>query len=247
MQEIIVVSEAMRSQVLSFGVSANRVHVIACGADLETGCTRRANHAKPVYKVVAVGRLVAKKGPMFLLEAFRQIRDKGVCATLFVIGDGPFLEPMRQYIRAVKLEDCVHLLGALSHVEVKRHLSDADLFLQHSVTAEDGDEEGLPVSIMEAMAASIPVVSTRHAGIPELVTDGLTGFLVEPGDSSDMADRGAELLTDDALRSKMGDAGRRAVADKFSADRSISELRAVLARYCPGLTAHASRPPACLL
>ncbi|HET7694542.1 MAG TPA: glycosyltransferase [Vicinamibacterales bacterium] len=112
-------------------------------------------------------------------------------------------------------------------------LGDADLFLQHSVTALDGDEEGLPVSILEAMAEGVPVVSTHHAGIPEAVQDGETGFLVPPGDCQAMADRTVRLLFDEDLRRTMGVAAQKRVEASFSIAGELRELRLVLAKCCP--------------
>jgi colanic acid/amylovoran biosynthesis glycosyltransferase len=228
--EIVVVSQKMKEQVLEYGVSADRVHVIACGT-VASKVACRGPVDRERYKLVAVGRLIAKKGPMFLLEAFRQIRNRGVAADLIVIGDGPFLEPMKQWIASTGLNTGVQLLGGLSNDEVRRHLADADLFLQHSITAEDGDEEGLPVSILEAMAEGVPVVSTRHAGIPEAVRHGETGFLVEPGDCKGMADMAIELLADQSLRRRMGLAARDVVSAKFSLETNICVLRGIVSGY----------------
>jgi colanic acid/amylovoran biosynthesis glycosyltransferase len=154
---------------------------------------------------------------------------------LSVIGDGEFREPMRQFLLATGLERSVHLLGALSNHEVRRHLREADLFLQHSITADNGDEEGLPVAILEAMAESVPVVATKHAGIPEVVVDGENGFLVTPGDTRGMAERGIRLLKNDALRFRLGHRAVRSIQDarRFTVERELVRLRRVLAKYWP--------------
>jgi colanic acid/amylovoran biosynthesis glycosyltransferase len=236
MAEIIVVSQFMKQRVLEYGVNPSQVHVVPCGAPVsaELEATRRRDCAK--VKLVAVGRLVAKKGPMFLLEAFKQIRSAGVPAELMIIGDGPFREPMVQWIRSNQCADVVHLLGEVPNTVVRDHLRDADLFLQHSITAEDGDEEGLPVSILEAMAEGVPVVSTLHAGIPEVVRHGETGILVAPGDCRAMANSACELLRDGPLRQRMGAAGRSLLDAQFSLERQMGALRHIVAKYmnCEG-------------
>ena len=184
--EIIVVSHRMKEQLLAYGTDAERVHVVPCGTHVFDAPARIERKPGEPYKIVAVGRLVAKKGPILLLESFRLILESGVDASLSVIGDGPFREAMRQYVMATGLEKSVHLLGERNNADVRQLLHGADLFLQHSVAAEDGDEEGLPVSILEAMAEAVPVVSTRHAAIPEAVlTANRTS--VEPGDCAGMA------------------------------------------------------------
>jgi glycosyltransferase involved in cell wall biosynthesis len=234
MNEIVVVSRLMRERVESLGVPADRVHVIPCGTEIDEITDPCLPVRRKRFKAVAVGRLIAKKGPIFLLEAFRRIRHAGVDVELCVIGGGPFLEPMRQFVLSTGLEADVHLLGNLTNDDVKKHLRDADVFLLHSVTADNGDEEGLPVAILEAMAAGVPVVSTRHAGIPEAVRDGRTGFLVEPRDCQAMANRVIELLQCDRLRSQMGRAARDVVVAEFSLEREIEGLRSVLAKYQGG-------------
>ncbi len=228
----------MKDTVLSFGISADKVHVIRCGTVVSASNHARKQEPKTSYKVVAVCRLIAKKGPIFLLDAFRRIRQRITNVEMFVIGDGEFREPMRQYIAATSTEASVHLLGALSNDEVRRHLREADLFLQHSIAADNVDEEGLPVAILEAMAECVPVVATKHAGIPEVVLDGENGFLVAPGDSRAMAERGIQLLMDGALRSKLGGRGLRSVQQRFTVDRELGRLRKVLAKYWPEAESH---------
>jgi glycosyltransferase involved in cell wall biosynthesis len=230
MDEIVVVSRAMKERVLKFGVAEHRIHVVPCGTQVETAARRR--HAdKDEYLVLAAGRLIAKKGPLFLLEAFRQIRDRGVNARLIVLGEGPFREPMQQFLQAAGLDPHVEMPGEVPHEAVRAHLSRADLFLQHSVTAANGDEEGLPVSILKAMAAGVPVVSTTHAGIPEVVGNGDTGFLVSPGDAAGMAKRSVQLLKDAPRRTAMGMAAQAVVTQRFSLERELEHLRSLVTKY----------------
>jgi len=228
MDAIIVVSESMKERVCAFGVSAERVHVVPCGAVVRS--TPRVHIDSTPHTIVAVGRLIAKKGPIFLLEAFRQVLHSGIDARLIVVGDGPFREPMEQFLRATGLDQRTQLVGDIEHEAVRDHLRAADVFVQHSVTAANGDEEGLPVSIVEAMAEGVPVVSTIHAGIPEVVQDAKTGFLVMPGDVAGMARRIVQLLNDSALRSAMGLAGRRRISERFSLEKQLRELRQIVDR-----------------
>lgn len=244
---VVVVSRAMKAQVMEFGVPADRIHVIPCGTDVRVGSNAQRHSQRELYKLVAVGRMIPKKGPIFLLESFRRIRQACPKAELFVVGQGDLMEAVSQFVRATALEHCVHLLGELPNASVRLLLADADLFLQHSVTAVDGDEEGLPVSILEAMAEGVPVVSTYHAGIPEAVQDGETGFLVRPGDCQAMADRSVALLCSAELRNTFGLAAQERVKATFSSAVELRELRLVLANCCPaaggitsqGLTARA--------
>jgi colanic acid/amylovoran biosynthesis glycosyltransferase len=234
LDDVVVVSSLMKEQVLRYGVTPERVHVIPCGTDVPRAADPLTDpHDKPVI-LVAVGRLVAKKGPLFLLESFRRIRSR-VPATLLVIGDGPFREPMEQFIKATGLEDSVVLLGEVPHAEIRMHLRRATVFLQHSVTANDGDEEGLPVSILEAMSESVPVVATDHAAIRDAVHHEKTGMLVSPGDCAAMADSTVQLLTQPNLRVGMGAAARACVESSFSVENELRDLRSILGRHWRGI------------
>lgn len=232
LDDVVVVSEAMKDRAVALGCSPDVVHVIPCGTVCspqkpdEAGCD-------PSDKLLAVGRLIGKKGPMFLLETFRIIHRRLASAKLTVVGDGPFREPMAQMVQAMGITEKVSLEGFLPNHAVRERLRSASVFLQHSVTAANGDEEGLPVSILEAMAEGVPVVSTRHAGIPEAVIDDHNGYLVEPGDCTQMASHTIRLLLDAPLRRRLGAAGRQTIIDRYSIEGSIRSLRDVLLRHWP--------------
>lgn len=137
--------------------------------------------------IVAIGRLTAKKNPLALVEAFARVRQEILHARLDLAGDGPLRKRVEERIAMLRLTDSVTLHGALGHNEALQLMAEADVFVQHSVTAPDGDQEGLPVSILEALSMGIPVVSTIHSGIPEAVNDGVNGFLVREHDFEGMS------------------------------------------------------------
>ena len=136
--------------------------------------------AAPVF--VAVGRFVDKKAPQLTLAAFGQVAATLREAQLVMIGDGPLFESTRRAARSFGLEDRVEFRGRQTSQEVATAMRKARVFVQHSIRTVRGDSEGTPVSILEAGAAGLPVVSTRHAGIKDVVQHGSTGFLVEEGD-----------------------------------------------------------------
>jgi glycosyltransferase involved in cell wall biosynthesis len=139
------------------------------------------------------------------------------------------LPAAKQYVNALNLNGKVEFMGTLEHAKVRQMLGQADIFLQHSITdTETGDEEGLPVSILEAMAHSLPVVSTLHAGIPEAVQQDNNGYLVEEGDVSGMSKYIVSLATNPSLRRKMGEAGWLIARDCFSWDKERCELSKLL-------------------
>jgi colanic acid/amylovoran biosynthesis glycosyltransferase len=230
LDDVVVVSESMKKRVLEFGVAEDRVHVIPCGAEVGIVSSRPLpERSAGSPRLIAVGRLVEKKGPIYLLESFRQLYDSlGGRVSLDVVGAGPLRGAMEQFLAATGLQHSVRLLGELPNDEVRRRLRSADVFLQHSISAGNGDEEGLPVAVLEAMAEGLPVIATRHAGIPEAVIDGQTGFLVQPGDCPAMARRTKDLLTNRTLRVGMGAAAQERVRNHFSLEAQLAQLRSVL-------------------
>jgi colanic acid/amylovoran biosynthesis glycosyltransferase len=224
---IITMSQVSRSRLIDLGLDAAKIHLIPYGVDVPSEPLKRAQHE--IVRCLAVGRMVAKKAPILTLDAFRRAAE--VCPKIMLdyIGGGNLLPAARQFIHAFKLEDRVTLHGGQPAEVVDQLMREADIFLQHSMTdPETGDEEGLPVAILEAMAHSLPVVSTRHAGIPEAVQDGLTGYLVEEGDSAGMAESLCTLAYDPELRRHLGEAGWRRARGNFSWHRERTELLRVL-------------------
>lgn len=222
---IIVVSENMKERVVSLGVAPERVHVVPCCPSVDSDPPVRTVGRG---RVVAIGRIIEKKGPLFLMESFRQILDVCPEATLDLLGDGPLREPVRQFVAIHGMEHAVRIHGEQPHEVALRVMKGADLLLQHSIVAGNGDEEGLPVSILEAMAQGIPVVATRIAGIAEAVLDGCTGYLVEAGDCSAMANQARILLTDEARNLQFGIAAWRRALDCFSWERERTALRSLI-------------------
>jgi glycosyltransferase involved in cell wall biosynthesis len=160
------------------GVAHPNTHVIPSGTNPRVF----APGEKDANLVVAVGRFIAKKRPDANVRAFAAAATRWPALRLQMVGDGPQLEACRALARSLGVESRVQFLGAQDHAAIAALLSRARVFLQHSVTAPSGETEGLPSSIQEAMAAGAVVVSTRHAGIPEIVVDGQTGWLVDEND-----------------------------------------------------------------
>ena len=212
---IIVGCDWARKRLIEVGLFPERIHIVPCGVDVpEHPVVRcRSEHVR----CLAVGRFVPKKAPLVTLDAFRKALL--VCRNLRLdyIGSGDLVPVAQEYIRKFDLAKYVNLLGSRSHDFVIQCMRTADIFLQHSRTdSVTGDQEMMPVGILEAMANNLPVVSTRHAGIPEAVEDGNTGCLVDEGDSSAMSDCIVELALDRELRKLLGCAARECVIARFS-------------------------------
>ena len=212
---IIVGCEWSRRRLEMLGLDPDKIHVVPCGVDIPDRPVVRSRTEH--IRCLAVGRFVTKKAPLILLNAFRQTMLTCADLRLDFVGSGELLSAATEYVRRYDLGKYVKLHGSQSHDAVKQLMSLADIFLQHSRTDPvTGDQEMMPVGILEAMAYNLPVVATRHAGIPEAVREGFTGFLVDEGDSRGMSNCIIELALDGELRKRMGCKARKRVNDRFS-------------------------------
>lgn len=223
---VVAVSRAMRRQLISLGAPPEKVHVNHYGVDCEDFTGGDPSAAPPTF--VAVGRFTAKKAPHLTLKAFAGARRAAPQARLRMLGDGPLLAECRRLAAELKVEDAVEFLGARPHEAVREEVRGARAFVQHSVVAENGDSEGTPVSIIEAAATGLPVVSTRHAGIPDVVVEGETGLLVDEGDVRGMAEHMARLALDAELAGRMGRAARLRAETHFTMGRSLGNLWGII-------------------
>jgi glycosyltransferase involved in cell wall biosynthesis len=222
------ISEYNRAILLDVAPGAReKIRVLHCGIDVRrfSPAGREADAAlarAPVF--FAVGRLVAKKGYVHLVEAARILKDRGVPFTVKVIGGGPDHDVLAGRIAELDVGDRVKLEGPMPQERLLPLLRVADAFVLPCVLAADGDQDGIPVSLMEAMAYSIPCVSTRISGIPELIEDGKEGLLVAEKDSRALADALEALARDPALRERLGAGGRAKVEAAFDLDGLAREL-----------------------
>jgi glycosyltransferase involved in cell wall biosynthesis/protein-L-isoaspartate O-methyltransferase len=226
---VVVVSKSMRRQLIALGAKEDQVYLNYYGVDL--------NEFQPGERVpglvAAVGRFVDKKAPELTLLAFSKTLQRVPQAQLVMIGDGPLRPAIERLIPALGLESSVSIQGAKGHADVAKLMRKASVFVQHSVTAPSGDREGTPVAVLEAGAAGIPVVATRHEGIAEVVMDGVTGILVDEGDTDAMGAAVAELLLDPSRAEQLGQAARRRVEDNYSIDLSTERLWTILKGAIP--------------
>lgn len=223
---MVVVAGYQREILRGLGAEAAKIHQIPCGVPLDEITLSRAVQAVPC-RFIAVGRLVDKKAPLVNLRAFARCLELAPGCELVVIGDGPLAEAAHALSGKLGIGQHVRFLGSQPPEVVAAELARASVFIQHSVTSRSGDREGWPVSIAEAMAAGLPVVATRHAGITEQVVDGQTGMLVDEHAHQAMGERMARLARDPDLRERMG-ARARAAAIYFDQPAMVARLEAVL-------------------
>ncbi|MDH7486517.1 MAG: glycosyltransferase [Anaerolineae bacterium] len=205
---------------------SEKVHVIHAGIDPAAfAVPRRPAGGRP--RLLSVGRLVEKKGHRYLVEALAQLRRAGQDFECIIVGEGPERDRLTRLIEQHGLAGQVHLPGVMPQEDVRQLYAASDLFVLPCIVADDGDRDGIPVSLMEAMASGLSVVSTAISGIPELITCGREGLLVEAGDSASLAAALSRLLGDAAAREEMGQAGREKIAQEFDVRRSAAALAAL--------------------
>ncbi len=215
-------SRFIADKLIAVGCPADRIAVTPCGVDPDAF----PMSARVPGRCIMVGRMVDKKAPLVSIRAFARVADKHPDARLDVIGDGPRLAECKAEVAGMDLpEGRILFHGVQPHDTVRRMMSEASIFLQHSVTTPDGNTEGLPVSVLEAMSAGLCVVSTRHSGIPEAVIDSESGLLVDEHDTEAMAQVLDHALADPAMCAGLGDAAAARVRASFTIDHAIETLR----------------------
>src|SRR5205809_1194688 len=209
-----------------FPSCAGRIHRIYNGLDLaEFG---RADFSSTLPLIITVGRWIPKKGFSDLIRACALLAGRGKSFKCEIIGEGPLENELREQIEALGLRNHVILTGAKPQPELRRRLSAANVFVLPSVIDPNGGMDNLPTVIMEAMATGLPVVSTNIGGIPEMVVENETGFLVPAGDSTGLAAAVEKLIDDRPLAQRFGQLGYERAQNLFSIEKNVRELYALL-------------------
>ncbi len=182
--------------------------------------------------ILSVGRIMDKKAPLVAIEAFAAIAAEFPEHRFEIIGDGPLRAASEARVAELGLGERVRFLGRLPHEAVRDHLARASVYLQHSVTAPDGNEEGLPTSIQEAMASGAVVVSTRHAGIPEAVEEGVTGLLVDEHDGPGFVTALRAVVADPVRAATMAETARERAVRDYDYRKLHARLEQIIAAEC---------------
>lgn len=202
----------------------DKFHVVHCGVDLTRNVWR--TDGREAATLLAVGRLDPIKGFDVIIEALAYLERRGIVARCQLIGAGPLEPSLRRLAAAKGVTHRIEFAGAQPQSMVREALDSATMFLLPSQVTADGNRDGIPVALMEAMASGCPVVSTRVSGIPELIEDGVSGLLVEPRDPKALADAIARLLGDPALRLGLAQQARARIEDQFDASREALRMHA---------------------
>jgi colanic acid/amylovoran/stewartan biosynthesis glycosyltransferase WcaL/AmsK/CpsK len=228
-------SNHFQDLLISNGCPPQKIRIHRLGVDtVKFAFRERTRDAGAATRFVSVCRLVEKKGIETGLRAFAVLQDRVPAATWDIVGDGPLRSRLEELRAELSLEERVTLHGAMPRERVRRLLDESHILLAPSVTASDGDQEGTPVAIMEAMASGLPVISTLHSGIPELVQDGVTGLLTPERDVGALADALRKLALAPDLWAEMGRRGRAVIQREYD----VQVLNDGLEEILRDLTAH---------
>jgi len=217
---IVGVSQEMCDKFVQMGCDKDKIFYNPCSPNK---LFLQLNPLMRKRQLLFVGRFTEKKLPYSLLLSFNKVKDKFPDAELVMIGDGPLFDTVKNLVNLLNVKD-VELTGALSHQQVLEYFENSYLYVQHSVQASDGDKEGTPVAIMEASLAALPVVSTRHAGIKDVIIERETGILVDEFDVASMTDAICYLLDKRDVAFKMGQKGREFIMKSYSQELHAKRL-----------------------
>jgi len=223
--KIIAVSRKMETMLLEIGCPKDKLIYNVYGSQPKFETTKPTFSKK---QFIAIGRFTDKKAPYYTIMAFKEVLKKHADATLFMAGNGVLLNSAINLVKYHKLENNIKFLGVIKPEEYRNYLSQSLAFVQHSITAENGDMEGTPLAILEASVSGLPVISTYHAGIPDVIIHNKTGLLSKEHDVETMSNHMLQLLDDIDLAKQLGCAGKVHIKQNFSMERHIDKLQEIL-------------------
>jgi len=220
------ISEFNQRYLVSQGVDADKVRIIRCGVDAVQFSKRQGFISNQPIKIGAVGRLVEKKGFDSLIKSVALLKNQGQLVELLIAGDGPLQGSLVGLMKDLELlETDVHFLGAMPHKLVADFIKSLDIFVLPCKKDNNGDMDGIPVVLMEAMLSGVPVISTQLSGIPELVINKETGLLAQPENTQELADAISSIIVDTELRGRMVKNAISHVKKEFSLQGNAEKLK----------------------
>ena len=211
------ISVFWQKKLITMGCPYDKIKVHHMGIDMNKFkfIPRKYTHDEPI-RLLTVARLVEKKGISFSISAVANILSKHKNIEYVIVGDGPLRNELTNQIHQLGATEQVKLMGWQSGDATRSILEKAHIMILHSIVSKTGDMEGIPVSLMEAMAMGLPVISTWHSGIPELIEDGNSGFLIKEKDISDLTNKIITMIKNPSIWQDFGAAGRKVVERDFN-------------------------------
>lgn len=224
---IIAVSKDMADKLIGLGAPSDKIFVNSCGVDVSRFIPGEPYKSGRNY--ISVARFAPKKSPQNVILSFKKVLDRYPDSSLTMVGPKEELyNACLELVKKLGIVDKVTFTGSVSPDKIVCLLHQSRVFVQHSVKAPDGDSEGTPVSVLEASACGLPIVSTLHGGIKDAVIHGKTGFLVEEGDVEGMADYMIRLAEEPLLAKEMGENGRKYMEQAYAMDMQIHRLYEII-------------------
>ena len=224
-------SESLRRAVVDLGCDPKKIEIQRTGIPLEEFPFRdRAVPKNGEWRFVQAGRLIEKKGLPITLRAFSTFLKQNPNATLTIAGEGPLLSELQKFARELGITDRVSFSGFISQEQLREIYYRSHIFLHPSQTGRDGNQEGIPNSMLEAMATGLPVFATEHGGIPEAIENGVSGVLVPERDDEALARAMLNAVQDPGLLSRIGSMGADAVRKKFDLQQQAQRLEEIYLR-----------------
>ncbi|WP_081418744.1 glycosyltransferase [Paenibacillus sp. Leaf72] len=226
----LAVSNHIKQKLMAHGVPEQKIKIHYIGIDLAKVFYREAPD-RDTITIMTVGRLTEKKGIAYLIEAFHRLAARREHVRLVIAGDGPLRQALTELAASGAGSGRITFLGSIPHHEVLKRLSDSDIFCLPSVTAKDGDQEGLGMVILEASGTGLPVVATSSGGIKDAVQNGKTGYLVEERSAAQLEEKLDMLVTSQPLRAAIGQNGRAFVEQQFDLRLQTEKLEQLYKQY----------------
>lgn len=221
---LLTISEYNCRYLKSLGIPADRLAVVRCGVSFASREVATQQPPDLPFRVGSLGRMVEKKGFDVMLKAVALLKKSGHSIELSLAGDGPLKSTLKKLAQDLSLTNEVHFEGSLSHDKVANWMQTLDVFALGCKPDANGDMDGIPVVLMEAMSQAIPVISTRLSGIPELILHNQTGLLAEPGDPADLAIQINRMLAEPCLRDTLTRNALAHVTEEFGQDVNVNRL-----------------------
>ncbi|EOS96434.1 glycosyltransferase [Erwinia tracheiphila] len=228
---LLPISHRWENKLIAMGYLPEKIQVSRMGIEPEKFNFQPREGLHSPLRILSVARLTEKKGLGVAVEACRYLKALGASFEYTIIGNGDMEETLREAIRAADLEDCISMVGFKPQEEIKGYLHQTDIFLLPSLTAADGDMEGIPVALMEAMAVGLPVVSSEHSGLPELIEHNVSGWLAPEGDGRGLGELLLKLANSEMDIQPVVAAARKKVETEFNQHIAWRELATLLEEF----------------
>lgn len=219
------ICEYFKKKLINIECDEEKIKIHHMGIDLQKfKLLERKIQSKEDIKILTIARLIEKKGHIYAIKTIEKVSEKHKNIQYYIVGNGPLKEKLEAQVLEAGIKDNVTFLESANQDECIKLYEEAHIFLLPSVTSENGDQEGTPVVLMEAQATGLPVISTYHSGIPEVVIDGKSGFLVPEKDVTALAEKLKYLIEHPETRNKMGKAGRQHIDEKYNIHKLNQKL-----------------------